>query len=136
MLIFVTYFCGNIATNGLAFYWDRFDVFHPEMQKVLNMGLRIILGCFGSLAIFWIMKEIVCRLPALKWLGPLGVETLGIYFLQGWLIKNCVIPFVGLHVNAFILLGASCSVFLTAFCVIKILKSNGSIRRLVFGFKF
>ena len=134
-LIFVTWFYGNIATNGLAFYWDKFDVLHPEAAKATNMLLRLVVGSFGALGILWHVRMAVSKFSYLEKLGCFGEETLGVYFLQGWLIVHFVTPFVGLEATAPVLLLASCGIYLAAFCIVKLLKANELIRKVVFGWR-
>ena len=134
-LIFATWFYGNIANNGLAFYWDKFDVFHPEVAKAANMLLRLVVGSLGAISILWCIKMATRKFSCLEKLGWFGEETLGVYFLQGWLIMHCVAPFVGLDATVPVLLLASCSTYFFAFCVVKILKANEADRRMVFGWK-
>ena len=135
VLVVVTYLYGNIATNGLSFYWDRFDVFHPQIGKVLNMVMRFGVGVLGSLFIVWTLRIGLDLFPRLARFAFLGRETLGIYFLQSGLIGYCVVPFVGLDAGVAVLLLASIGIFLMAFLVVKALKANAHISRLVFGWK-
>lgn len=134
-LIFVTWFYGNIATNGLAFYWDKFDVLHPETTKILNMLLRLAVGCLGALGILWCLRMAVSKFSCLDKLGWIGRETLGVFFLQGWFIVYFVTPFISLDANVPVLLLASCGVYMLAFCIVKILKANEVIGKLVFGWR-
>lgn len=136
VMIIVTFFCGNVATNGLGFYWDKFDVLHPEMLKAANLVIRLFVGGLGSLAILWGLRTAIRRFTFLERLAPLGQETLGIFFLQGWLIFRCVVPFVGLDADMFVLLLASLGVCLLAFSIVKLLKTYEWSRRLAFGIKF
>lgn len=134
-LIWVTYFYGNVATNGMSFYWDRLDVFHPQFEKALNMVMRFVVGTLGSLSVIWLLKLVSDRVSWCARLAFLGRETLGIYFLQGWLITNCVVPFIGLGTGTSILLFASMIVFLMTFLIIEVLKANEFIGRAIFGWR-
>ena len=132
-MIISTFLSGNIATNGLAFYWDRFDVWHPQFDKVLHMVLRFIVGSFGSLFIIGVVKLCLHALPRLSVLAVLGTETLGIYLLQGWLIRGVSNPFVSLDTAVWQLLVSSIAVFTIAFCIVKALKWNRRVCDTVFG---
>lgn len=136
LMLVATFFYGNVATNGLGFYWDKFDVLHPEMLKAANLVIRLFVGGLGSLAILWGLRTAIRKFTILERLAPLGQETLGIFFLQGWLIFRCVVPFVGLDADMFVLLLASLGVCLLAFCIVKLLKAYEWSHRLAFGIKF
>ena len=89
VMVFVTFFAGNIATNGLAFYWDSVDVWHLQFVKVLNMLVRFIVGTLGSIAIIVAVRFLCRRFRFVGLFSSLGEETLGIYFLQGAMI-SCI----------------------------------------------
>ena len=133
-LICVTYFCGNIATNGMSFYWDKIDVFCLDVHKIINYFLRIVVGTLGCLFILLVLRKLT-QLSWVKKIAFVGTETLGMYFLQGWLIRIFVLPWIGLDACVLILLLASSCVFLLAFTMVKILKVNKNICGLVFGKK-
>lgn len=133
VLVGVTCFSGNIATNGLAFYWDRFYVYNPEMQKIVNMMLRFIVGCVGSMGILWIIKVVVAKCSIIQMLNCFGKETLGIYFLQGWLIKTCVVPFFASEVSVFVLFLSSSLVFVCSYLIVRLVKMYDCIGKIFFG---
>lgn len=135
VLIVVTYFYGNIATNGLSFYWDRFDVFQPQIDKVVNMVMRFCVGVLGSLFIVWILRIGIKLFPWLVRLAFLGRETLGIYFLQGGMIGYLVVPFVGLDAGVEVLLLTSIGIFLLTFLIVKALKINEYVSSVMYGCK-
>ncbi len=135
MLVAATFMYGNVATNGLAFYWDRFDIWNPRITNVVNQISRLIVGAFGSVFIIWVVKVLSARFQRLAWFAVLGTETLGIYFLQSWFIRYMSNPFVSLSARSLVLMISSCIVFGSAFIVVRILKMNRIVGGIVFGFR-
>ena len=134
VMCFVTFFYGNIATNGLAFYWDRFDVWNPHGRQFANMLLRYAVGVAGSIFIIGTAKSVVRIAPCVSRVSYLGTETLGVYFLQGPIIMHVVIPYVRLDINGLTLIMASSFVFAVAFLVTKLIKLNKLLNVFIFGY--
>ena len=120
LMIYITYFAGSIATNGLAFYWDRFDILHPEWTKAINMSARYLVGMVGCLFIIATLKSIMVFIPSASRLACLGVETLRIYFIHGLLIGLGTNFLIDLSAGNLILLASACAVFLISFCIAKL----------------
>ena len=134
-MLWATYFAGNIATNGLSFYWDRFDVWHPEGVKAVNMILRYLIGIGGGVCVMVVVKIFMRTLPAMRHLASIGKETLGIYFLQGYMIHWISNKFVKLDADVGIMLLAACFVLLLSFGIVKISKQSGFTKQLLWGMR-
>lgn len=133
LMIAITFFLGNIATNGLVFYWDRFDVWHPAMDKALHMVARYIVGGLGSLAFIYGLGRLSEVIPAMRRLAFFGTETFGIYLLQGHVIVHFSNRLLPLNAGAVLMMFASTTVFILCFCMVKVFRRNKLVETLVFG---
>ena len=136
VMICATYLWGGIAENGLSFYWDRFDVWHPEGAKAMNMLARYVIGILGCVFIMAITRLFSYVVPAVLSLAVLGKETLGVYFLQGYIIKLGSNRVVGLDSNIIVLLLSSVLVFILSYFIVRLTKRLGLLRQIVWGIKF
>ena len=133
VMLFVTFFSGNIATNGLSFYWNRFDVIHPDVRDVLLMLARYIVGVLGSLFVLKSVTLIVKFVPKITIFSFLGTETLGVYFLQGNIIHNLTNRFVPLDASIGLILIASVLVYALSFLVVRASKWNQQVAFAIWG---
>lgn len=133
IIIFSTYFFGNIATNGLSFYWDWLDIWHPSKDKIIRMIERFVIGGVGCLSIMCALKLIVENIPSTAIFAILGTETLGIYLFQGNVIKCFSNRIVSLDAGPLEVLIASLAVFAVCFVLVKGIKINKFIKSCAFG---
>ena len=131
VLAFVTFFSGNIGTNGLGFYWDRFDIFNPQLIKIFNMLARYFIGIIGSLFLFMAVRMVLNGLPLLSKVSMFGMETLGIYLVQDAVIHEVVNKFTNLDSNSAELFLAALITLLVCYFLVKVLKLNSIMRRVV-----
>ena len=131
VLAFVTFFNGNIGTNGLGFYWDRFDIFNPQLIKIFNMLARYFIGIIGSLFLFMAVRMVLNGLPLLSKVSMFGMETLGIYLVQDAVIHEVVNKFTNLDSNPAELFLAALITLLVCYFLVKVLKLNSIMRRVV-----
>lgn len=131
VLAFVTFFSGNIATNGLAFYWDRFDIFNPQLVKMFNMFARYLISVMGSLFIFMCVRMVLNILPLLSKVSIFGMETLGIYLVQDVVIREGVNKLTNLDSNSAELFLAALITLLICYFLVKVSKVNSIMRRIV-----
>ena len=85
-MVYVTFFAGNIATNGLSFYWDQFDICSLRVNMILNMVLRYIVGILGSVFIVASVHLLCLSAKCITKISFLGTETLGIFFVHDELV--------------------------------------------------
>ena len=135
LMIYITYFAGSIATNGLAFYWDRFDILHPEWTKAINMSARYLVGMVGVVFILGFLKMIVLKVPVVSQIAFLGTETLCIYYVHGHLVRLLSNRFVNLYAGSCVLLFSTCIVFGFSFLIVKLTKVTKLMEALVWGFR-
>ena len=133
VMLFVTFFAGNIATNGLSFYWNRFDILHPNLKDMYLMFLRYAVGILGSLFVIYVVILTMKKLPFIHWLAFLGTETLGIYFLQGNIIQGFVNHITTLESSFYELFTVSAIVYILSFYFVKATKMNRLIYIIVWG---
>lgn len=134
LLIFTTYCCGSIATNGLSFYLSHYDILNPTVYDFLLMIARYVAGLFGCLFLLMIISGVLMVLPgSAKIARSIGTETLGIFFIQGYVIRYGSNKFVGLNASQEVLLVSSIIVVIWAWVVVKFLKSRKLIETLVWG---
>ena len=133
LMVYITYLAGNVATNGLAFYWDRFDILHPEGAKAVNMVARYIVGIMGGIFIIAVLKALMSLVPASSRVASLGAETLRIYYIHGYLIILGTNYFVDISVGNCTLLMATCVIFLISVCIVKLTLLSGMVERLIWG---
>ncbi len=133
IVLVVTFFLGNIATNGLSFYMNSFDIFNPNMKAVLLMFARYALGIVGSLFVVKVVALSVKFLPSLAVISFLGTETLGIYFLQGNIVQDIATRFIGLNADVFVIFMTSLFVFMLSFFIVKITKLNHFTKIVIWG---
>ena len=131
VLIFVTYFYGSIATNGLAFYWDRFDIYNPQKIKLFNMLARYVVGIVGSLFVCIIVRWTLDVIPIISKSSMLGLETLGIYLVQDAVIHYGANRFTTLESSSFELVLVALGTLLVCFFIVRILKINQCMRRII-----
>ena len=131
--ILFTFFLGNVAVNGLGFYWDRFDLWCPQFDKAMHMMMRIVFGVAGSLFVIGLVRMSLKVFPYLSALSFLGLETLGIYLIQGWLIRNFSNHFVDLNASVCLILTMTVFVYVVSFLIVKLLKLN-KIVSIITGF--
>lgn len=134
MIATVTFFAGNIATNGLSFYWNFFCLYKPRLLDVYLMGARYLVGMFGSVAIFMMIKCALCYMQRLNVLARFGVETLGMYFVSGQVIVYGCNRFVDLGASTMMLFAASFTVFVVSWGIVRMLRVNSYVSNLVWGF--
>lgn len=132
-MILVSFFCGNIATNGLSFDWNRFHLRNPALKDALNMLLRFIVGILGSVSLISIVRFMMVKMSILGRISFLGTETLGVYFFQGEIIVWLSNRIVSNDSCFLILLMSSCFVFAICFALVKVVKANCHVRKIVFG---
>ena len=134
-VIGATFFYGNVATNGLSFYTDKIDIYHPTVHNIISQVLRFIVGSAGGLFIIWLLRMLLKRWQGINCLAVFGTETLGMYFLQGWLIHFLVAPFISLEAGVGVLFAASSGVFAGAFIIVRLLKMNPLLKHVAFGWR-
>ena len=132
-MFFVTFLAGNIATNGLAFYWDSVDVWHLQFVKVLNMLVRFVVGTLGSIAIIVAVRFLCLRFRFVGLFSIFGEETLGIYFLQGAMISWIGNRFVKLDAGVLTVFLSSCGIFALCFLMVRVLKMSDFVKKGIFG---
>ena len=130
-MFYATYLAGNIATNGLSFYWDRFDMWHPECTKAVNMILRYLISIVGGVCVMVVIKIFMRMLPAVRYLAFLGKETLGIYFLQGYMIYWISNRFVKLDADVGTMMLSACCVLLLSFGIVKVSKQSEFTKQMI-----
>ena len=135
IMFLVTFVVGNIATNGLSFYWNRFDVFLPCAGDLFLMLARYCIGILGSLFIVQIVIIATKTISAIKYLAFLGRETLGIYFLQGFVVHEVANKITGLDSPVITLLAMSAWVYLLCFLIVKVSKKNSILKTIIWGVK-
>lgn len=131
-LIVVTFFSGNIATNGLSFYWNRFYVFRPTVHDAFLMFARYAIGILGSLFVLFLVMVIV---PKIRKIALLGTETLGIYFLQGFFVREVANRITVLDSSVPMLLAVATLVYGLCFVIVKASKRNGILNAAIWGIK-
>lgn len=134
LMIYITYFAGGIATNGLAFYWDRFDILHPEGIRAINMLARYSVGIMGAIFVLGSLKILGAKAWAVSKMACLGTETLGVYFVHGHLIRLLSNQFVDLNAGSCILFVSTCIMFGCSFCIVKLTKVTEWVECIVWGF--
>lgn len=132
-MFFATCCTSGIFTNGLSFYWDRFDVWNPDLIKAANMCSRYIIGILGSLFVFGILKMITQVFLGILSIAFIGKETLGDYFLHGNLIHFVGYRFVDLESNACMLFIAAACIFVAAFGIVVLTKRINFVDKVVWG---
>ena len=112
---------GNIATNGLGFYWNYLNPHRFLLRDLGLMFARYGLGLAGCLAICGFIRMVSVVFPALvAKLAVFGTCTLGIYFVHGSLIRYFVVPMThGMPAFPFLLLLATLVFFLSHAFVFK-----------------
>ena len=133
-LFVTTFLCGNIAINGLSFYWNYLDVFNFSKHDCGLMIIRFIIGTLGAMSILKGLQIMLHVFPMLKCLSTFGVETLGIYFIHGYLVKDWCNRFVGLDAGSMGCAFSAFIVFVTSFVIVKALKFNSYISHIVWGY--
>ena len=133
-LFTATFLCGNIAINGLSFYWNYLDVFNFSIQDCGLWVFRFIVGTLGALSILKGLQIALRILPMLKGISTFGVETLGIYFIHGYFVKDWCNRFVGLDAGPIGYAFSAFLVFVISFGIVKVLKFNPYISHIVWGY--
>lgn len=134
VMFVVTFFVGNVATNGLLFYWNSFCVCEPNLADACLMGARYFIGICGSVAIIMAIKCVLQHIPELGVLAKVGVETLGIYFVHGSIIVYGCNRFVDLGAGTMMLFATSFMVFVVSWGIVRMLRVNSYVSNLVWGF--
>jgi len=133
LMVVATYFLGNVAINGLGFYWDRFDIWNPEVDKIVHMISRYTIGVLGSLFLIYCVKGLIEKIPGVASLAFLGTETLGVYILQGNVIHYLSNQFVSLDAGSLMIFICGCGVFALSYGLVVVLKSNRWVKVCAFG---
>lgn len=133
LLILTTFYCGSIATNDLSFYLNHYDVFNPTVHDFLLMIARYVVGLLGCLSLLMILSGLLMVLPVFAKIASIGTETLGIFFVQGYVIKYGSNQFVGLNASQFDLCISSTIVVILSWLTVKFLKYRKLIEVLVWG---
>ena len=87
--LMVVFFSGNVATNGLGFYWDHFVLVNPSLRSFFNLTARLAMGVFGVCALMFISNSLISHFRWLHFLGDMiGRRTLQIFFIHGFLVHS------------------------------------------------
>jgi len=133
LLILTTFCCGSIATNGLSFYLNHYDILSPTIYDFLLMMARYVIGVFGCLFLLMILSGLLMVLPVSAKIASIGTETLGIFFIQGYIITYGSNKFVDLNASQWVLVASSIIVVFLSWLAVKFLKSGKLIEALVWG---
>lgn len=81
---------GSVRENGMAFYWVDS---HWRQMIFTRHGLlcffgRTAMGISGTVALLWLFRWLLSKLPGLAKLAPLGTTTLGVYTMHQWLLAR------------------------------------------------
>ena len=86
----VVFFTGNVAANGLGFYWDHFVLLNPSLRSFLNLVARFAVGVLGVVTLVFIANSLLLRFRWVRFLGNMiGQRTLQIFFIHGFLV-HCI----------------------------------------------
>lgn len=132
VMLVITFFTGNVAINGIAFYWNHFDILHPEKWKLFCLIIRIFVGVTGGLFVFACVK-LMDRIKVLSWLSRFGPYTLGVFFLQDELIKYVACRLVGLDASASTILFVAILVTFLSFLLVMWSYRSKILRNLFWG---
>ena len=133
LLILTTFCCGSIATNGLSFYLNHYDIFNPTMHDFLLMLARYSLGVFGCCFLLLILSGSLLVPPGLDKIAGIGTETLGIFFIQGYVITYGSNKLVSLNASQGVLFASSIIVVVLSWLIVKFLNSRKLIKVLIWG---
>lgn len=128
-------FCGgNFWQNGIAFYTNYVDPYHFVLENVVSLFFRMVLGISGVIGVLWLLKSLICILPQMAFLAPLGRVTLGMYFVSGMIIQHVLWNFGMRHYVSFpIVLAETILVYGLGYLLLVILKRSAWVNKLVFG---
>ena len=132
-MIIATFFSGNIATNGLSFYWNHFDILKPTVEDFSLMLIRYVVGSLGSLFVILAVRRLTLCFRALSRMAVFGTETLGVFYVHEHLIRNGTNIVLGLDASVIKLLIGAVIVFFASFWIVRFIRSNVWSNRIVWG---
>ena len=106
-------------------------MWHPECTKAVNMILRYLISIVGGVCVMVVIKIFMRMLPAVRYLAFLGKETLGIYFLQGYMIYWISNRFVKLDADVGTMMLSACCVLLLSFGIVKVSKQSEFTKQMI-----